>query len=363
MKIGIVTLVDVNNYGGVLQAVAIQDYLRMSGHDAVLLHVRYNPRGNRLIKFLERPAKGVVEFVKDRKFASFRGRHFRTGGLPSFELKAFLADSPAFDAYVCGSDQIWNPGNCADELKRRLFFLDFGRPEARRVAYAASWGTNALDEGVHREIARCLGRFNAVSVREKSGAEIVDALGGRASWVPDPALLHDSEYWGAIADEAERKASAETLFQCEYRWTPCVSFQDVRALLCGTYGWKTVIPFSNKPFRQLALTRCLSPAEWLDGVRRSSFVLSNSYHAVLFSIVFKRPFLAIPLIGKYAGMNERIYSVTERLGLQDRLVTAFDPAQILKQAETPIDWAAVHRRLNEWRGEASAFLAAALQGQ
>ena len=363
MTLGIVTLVDVNNYGGVLQAVAIQDYLRKSGHDAVLLHVLYNRRGNPLVKFLERPAKGVVEFIKDRKFASFRARHFCTGGLPPFELKAFLADSPAFDAYVCGSDQIWNPGNCADELRRRLFFLDFGKPEARRVAYAASWGRKTLDAGLHREIARCLGRFNAISVREKSGAEIVSELGRSATWVPDPALLHDSTYWGAIADEAERKASEKTLFQCEYRWTPCVSFQDIQTLLCGKFGWKTVIPFSNKPIRQLALTRCLSPAEWLDGVRRSAFVLSNSYHAVLFSIVFKRPFLVIPLIGKYAGMNERIYSVTERLGLQDRLVTAFDPAQILKLAETPIDWESVHRRLSDWRGEADAFLAAALQGQ
>ncbi len=360
MKLGIMTLIDVNNYGGVLQAIAIQDYLQQAGHDAVLLHIRYNPQGNRILKFLERPTKGIIEQIKARKFATFRLQHFHHGGLPAYDPQAFLETPPAFDAYVCGSDQIWNSGNCADSVKRRLFFLDFGDSQAKRIAYAASWGAKTLAPHLQPEVAACLARFDAISVREKSGVAIASELGFQALWLPDPALLHQADYWHAIADEAENKGAPETLFQCEYRWTPCVDFQLVRTLLCRRHGWRTVIPFANKPLRQFAFTRCLAPAEWLDGIRKSAFVLTNSYHALLFSIQFKRPFLVIPLSGKYAGMNERIFSVTKRLGLQDRVITEYNEEQIIKRAETPIDWDAVDARLTDWRKEADAFLTDAL---
>jgi hypothetical protein len=361
MRIGIITLIDVNNYGGALQATAIQDYLCKLGHDAVLLHIRYNKSRNPVLKFIERPGKGVVELIKARKFASFRERHFHTGGLPTYDLEEFLAAAPDFDAYVCGSDQIWNPGNCADPLRRRLFFLDFGDAGAKRVSYAASWGAKTLDDGVRQSVADCLSRLDAVSVREKSGVEIVEELGGQALWVPDPVLLHSADYWENMADEAVKKATGDTLFKCEYRWTPCVPFTDVQKLLCGKFGWGVVVPFSNKPLREFALTRCLSPQEWLDNLRHASFVLTNSYHALLFSIIFKRQFLSIPLIGKYAGMNERIFSVTERLGLEDRLLTEFQPDKIIELVEKPIDWGRVDRALADWRNEADAFLNAALK--
>ncbi|MDD2456081.1 MAG: hypothetical protein PHE10_07110, partial [Kiritimatiellae bacterium] len=104
MRIGIITLIDVNNYGGAFQAAAIQDYLRKAGHDAVLLHVQYNKRRNPALKFIERPGKGVVEIIKERKFAAFRERHFRAGGLPAYGLERFLDAAPEFDAYLCGSD-------------------------------------------------------------------------------------------------------------------------------------------------------------------------------------------------------------------------------------------------------------------
>ncbi|MDD4024318.1 MAG: polysaccharide pyruvyl transferase family protein [Kiritimatiellae bacterium] len=361
MRIGIITLIDVNNYGGAFQAAAIQDYLRKAGHDAVLLHVQYNKRRNPALKFIERPGKGVVEIIKERKFAAFRERHFRAGGLPAYGLERFLDEAPEFDAYLCGSDQIWNSGNCADPLRRRLFFLDFGAADAKRVAYAASWGAKTLDEGVRQAVADCLDRFDAISAREKSGVEIVEGLGKQARWVPDPVLLHAAGYWEDIADEALKKAVGNTLFKCEYRWTPCVPFADVQKLLCGKYGWDVATPFSNRPLREFALTRCLSPQEWLDNLRRAPFVLTNSYHALLFSIIFKRQFLAIPLIGKYAGMNERIFSVAERLGLEDRLLTKFEPDQIIELAEKPINWERVGRELADWRHEADAFLKTALQ--
>ncbi|MDD4102967.1 MAG: polysaccharide pyruvyl transferase family protein [Kiritimatiellae bacterium] len=359
MRIGIITLIDVNNYGGVLQAAAIQDYLCQAGHDAVLLHVQYNRKRNSFLKFLERPAKGVLEAVKARQFAAFRHTHFRMGEFPCFNLSAFLSECPGFDAYVCGSDQIWNPGNCADDLKRRLFFLDFGTPEAKRVSYAASWGSETVDDRLKPAIAGLLKRFDAVSVREKSGVEIVSKMGLSAAWVPDPTLLHDAGYWGRIADEAKQRTSAKTLFMCEYRWSPCVPLGKVREVLCETYGWRTVKPFSNRPFREMNFS-CLSPSEWLDEIRRASFVLSNSYHGILFSIIFQRPFMAVPLIGKYAGMNDRIFSVTNRLGLQNRILTQFDPDQIQRLAETPVDWADVGQRLAVWRGEADTFLSSAL---
>ncbi|MBP5322089.1 MAG: polysaccharide pyruvyl transferase family protein [Kiritimatiellae bacterium] len=358
MRIGVITFVNRNcNYGGVFQGVAMRDYLRSLGHEAVLLDVQFDRVKSPFLKFLERPAKGILERVKVRRFAPFKRKYVASGLSPFYPLEAFLADPPPYDAYVCGSDQIWNKGICAHPLKRRLFFLDFGPEGARRIAYAASWGAAATDPVWERDVAACLRRFDAISVREESGVAMAAKLGAAATWLPDPTLLHTPDYWGTMADGAVHPAAGTTLFKCEYRWTPVVPFATVEQLIREAYpSIRTVVPFSNKPLRECAMFRCLSPEEWLSHVRHATFVLTNSYHATLFSIQFHRPFLVVPLDGKYAGMNERIFSITSRLGLQDRIVQSAAPDLLRERIAAPIDWDRVERTLAPWREEARRFL-------
>ncbi|HPW74770.1 MAG TPA: polysaccharide pyruvyl transferase family protein [Kiritimatiellia bacterium] len=361
MKIGIVTLCEANNYGGVLQAYALQTYLRRMGHESAVLPVDYAKRRNSPLKVLERPVKTVMEAVKAKKFASFRAKHFRSPGVTACRVDAFLRQPPRFDAYVCGSDQVWSRRACADSELRKYFFLDFGEVTARRISYAASWGAQTLEPAVRDDIRACLQKFTALSVREKSGQGIVADLGFTAQWLPDPTFLLEEGEWRRLAEDEPRTLGDNVLFQCEYRWTPCVRLSEINRVLVRQFGWDTVIPFSDHPFRDAVCTRCLTPSQWVNGIRRASLVLTNSFHGMVFSIIFRRPFIAVPLAGKYAGMNERFLSLAERLGLQDRLLTDPDPSRIIALAQAPIDWESVYRHLNDWRREASTFLASALQ--
>lgn len=361
VKIGIVTLCEANNYGGVLQAYALQTYLRGMGHESAILPVDYAKRRSSPLKALERPVKAVTEAVKARTFAPFRAKYLAAPGVAACRVDAFLRQPPRFDAYVCGSDQVWNRGACADSELRKYFFLDFGEASARRVSYAASWGAQALEPSVRDGIRACLQKFTALSVREKSGRDIVADLGLSAQWLPDPTLLLEAGEWGRLAEDEPRPLGDNVLFQCEYRWTPCVRLSEINRVLVRQFGWNTVIPFSDHPIRDAAYTRCLTPSQWVNGIRRASLVLTNSFHGMVFSIIFRRPFIAVPLAGKYAGMNERLLSLAERLGLQDRLLTDPDPRRIVALAQAPIDWEAVSRRLGLWKSEAHDFLADALR--
>ena len=362
MRIGIMTLCEGNNYGGVLQAYALQTYLRQMGHESSILRVNCGDRKGSPFKALERPVKAVVEMIKGRAFASFRNTHFISeNGVPC-RLQEFLAEPPRFDAYVCGSDQVWSPGACSDSALRKLFFLDFGAAAAKRISYAASWGAKSVDASLRESVAACLKRFDAISVREKNGVDIVAGLGFPSAWLPDPTFLLEAGHWARMSEDARCPQKDSVLFQCEYRWTPCVPFSKVRTVLIRKHGWKTVIPFSDHPLRDAARTRCLTPTEWLGQMKRSSFVLTNSFHGMVFSIIFQRPFICIPLEGKYAGMNERIFSLAERLGLSDRLLFSFDEPRILALAEKPIRWEEVSQKVQAWRQEAHTFLDRALCG-
>lgn len=359
MKIGIITLWHGNNYGGALQAYALQTYLARQGHASAILPVQHEPRRVKPLKKLVHPVRSLTDAIRNRQFRAFRGKHFDMAGMAPTPLDEFLRAPPRFDAYVCGSDQVWNPGTCSDRALRRLFFLDFGDAAARRVSYAASWGATSLDAAYREEVHACLRRFTAISVRERSGVGIVAELGLPSTWLPDPTLLLEPANWTRLAADEPRAQGDGALFQCEYRWTPCIRFAEIRRVLEHRYGWRTVIPFSDHPIRDAAYTRCLTPSQWVDGIRRSSFVLTNSFHGMVFSVIFRRPFLAIPLRGKYAIMNERVLSLAERLGLQERVLSGTDARGVIALAEKPVDWDAVAQRLRDWQQEAHDFITAA----
>jgi hypothetical protein len=134
----------------------------------------------------------------------------------------------------------------------------------------------------------------------------------------------------------------------------------VRTYLENEKKMRTVIPFSHQPIQDFCRTQPLTPAQWLKAIQSASFVLTNSYHGMLFAIQFKRPFIVLPLTGRYAGMNTRIFAVVERLGLTHRVLADDTPEGIAQCAFSPIDWDDVYTRLNAWREESKRFLENAL---
>lgn len=341
MKIGILTFWwSKDNYGQLLQAYALQKYLRDRGHDAFL--IRYRPEGDmkrtplvlrvfkafnpaKLARYLayrmRRRAAKQEQAAFDRGFDAFRDRYIAQSPRVYNSWTELREDPPQADCYIVGSDQVWNFGaiplaRCRSAV--HAYFLDFGKPETVRLSYAASWGRVTLPDEYAREIAPLLSRFRYVSVREESGVSLCVQCGfPGARWVRDPTLLLDAEAWRALYKENElRKPTGRYLFlymlgnECDFDIETVYRFARERNLQVVYVTGNSVVDRREKWFATIP--------EWLFLVDHADYVVTNSFHCCMFSILFGKRFGAVPLTGNAAGMNARMDSLFELFRIKPR---------------------------------------------
>lgn len=386
MKIGILTQPLHVNYGGLLQAFALQKFLRGMGHDALTVDYARAPRRWTFpYRFARRC---VAKFLLGRKLELFpkplsqgAGRHTRRFVEENIRTTRRIS-APArerdfaeygFDAFVVGSDQTWRP---AYSPHMPTFFLDFlGDDErTRRVAYAASFGKDEW-EFSPKMTARCAPlakRFHAVSVREDSGIALCrEYLGVRAEHVLDPTLLlSESDYRGIVdRDEVrgflEKRVPARRLFA--YVLDASAAKSAFVARVAGTLGLEAeeIMPRSED---LRAGTAAFPPVSaWLRGFRDAEFVATDSFHGCVFSIVFNKPFVAL---GNASRGLSRFHSLLKTFGLEDRLVLsdgadagapAVSRERLFALLASRIDWARVNAVRSREILRSRDFLARALR--
>lgn len=341
MKIGILTFWwSKDNYGQLLQAYALQKYLRDRGHDAYLIRYKWekdftpSPLALRLLKACNpvllfrffstqrriRTAK-QEQAAFDRGFDAFRDRYIAQSPRVYNSWTELCEDPPEADCYIVGSDQVWNFGaiplaRCRSAV--HAYFLDFGKPETARLSYAASWGRVNLSEEYAREIAPLLSRFCYVSVREESGVSLCAQCGySGARWVRDPTLLLDAEAWRALyAENAVRTPAGCYLFlymlgnECDFDIETVYRFARERNLQVVYVTGNSVVDRREKWFATIP--------EWLFLVDHAEYVVTNSFHCCVFSVLFGKRFGAVPLTGNAAGMNARMDSLFELFRIKPR---------------------------------------------
>ncbi len=332
MNIGIITFHWAANYGAVLQAYALSEYLTQSGNTAEIIN--YYPKRykkNILNAFATRHisaiAKRVKEISKERKIEPFRKKYLK---LTKYfkSNKELLKAKQNFDCYVCGSDQIWNESFlCFGERKKTYsYFLNFAPDDKIIASYAASFGTAEYKEELKPDIKKYLSRFDFISVRENTGLDILNGIGiNTGCVVPDPTLLlKKSDYEKLLLKNKKGKydfvymlhgkdSDANDLIKCE-------NDKGINTVLCGNIGIE----------------------EWLTDIYYANHVITNSFHGTVFSIIFEKPFTAILIEG--SGMNDRIITLLGKLGLQDRIYTGDTSI-----TEKTIDWENTAEKLNEYR--------------
>lgn len=341
MKIGILTFWwSADNYGQLLQAYALQAYLRAQGHDAYLIRYKWekdftpSPLAFRLLKACNpvllfrffstrrriRAAK-QEQAAFDRGFDAFRDRYIAQSPRVYNSWTELREDPPEADCYIVGSDQVWNFGaiplaRCRSAV--HAYFLDFGKPETARLSYAASWGRVTLPDEYAREIAPLLSRFRYVSVREESGVSLCVQCGfPGARWVRDPTLLLDAEAWRALYKENElREPTGRYLFlymlgnECEFDIETVYHFARERNLQVVYVTGNSVVDRREKWFATIP--------EWLFLVDHAEYVVTNSFHCCVFSVLFEKRFAVIPLKGAAGGMNARMDSLFELFRMKPR---------------------------------------------
>lgn len=326
MKICTITCHDVYNVGASLQAYALQTYLRSLGHDVKIIdykpdylsgHYRLDAVGNpkydkpflRQAYLLAKLPGRLRVLPRKRVFDEFTAEYLDlTKRYSSYEELA--ADPPRADVYFAGSDQIWNP--LFPNGKDPAFYLDFVK-SGLCASYAASFASDAFPAELRDTVSRYLQRFGYISVRESSGVSVLESLGiSGAETVLDPVFLLDKAEWNSLAVDP-KKTSEPYLLVYDFDNSPVV--RGLAEKIAHERRLKIYSIF-DVPYAERSFALC-GPREFLGLVRQASFVLSNSFHATAFSVIFGKEFV---VAARKENINTRMRDFTTMLGISERML-------------------------------------------
>lgn len=370
MKIGILTLPLHTNYGGILQAYALQTVLERMGHEVIVFdspnHLKVSVWKYPLIiakrcisRFLlRRPVKIFYERWYNNMIPIVRQytQPFIDKNIHRFEISSFSSISSNFvDVFVVGSDQVWRPKYFSPMYAANIeeAFLNFSKGwNVKRFSYAASFGTEEWEytEAQTKKCGELLKMFDCVTVREESGVFLCEKyFGVNAHHVLDPTMLLDSSDYMALVRQTVTPKSPGNLL--------CYILDESEkkeTIISQVAKDKGLIPFfvNSKIEDNIAdiQERIHPPVEsWLQGFHDADFVVTDSFHACVFSILFRKPFL---VIGNKKRGNARFESLLKLFGLQNRLLDEFEPCYELDD----INWSFVYKILDEKREIALSFM-------
>lgn len=341
---------------------ALQQTLQRLGHTSLVIDYRPFPPPAGLRAWLGRTPATIVLKAEARYrsglFEKFRRRHIAMTERGTATAEGLSAISKNHDNLIVGSDQVWNPRWLEQKSGMEMaYFLRVARPGCRRIAYAASFGHAGIDtiEPVWRErIGAWLKDFDVISVREASGVDIVNRLSGRgdARHLADPTFLLDHEYYHDLAGGNARREQYLFCFMlhgleqdAEDAVQQAAKALNVRVIRCN--GRHTSL------HKGYVLP---SPEGWLRRIRDASFVVTNSFHCLVFCLIYHTPFAAVLIEGPIGSMNSRIVEMLAPCGLGGRIIPPGSAAQAGELTRCPIDWDFSEHTLRTWRAQSMAFL-------
>jgi len=370
MRIGILTVPFNNNYGGYLQAYALMTVLKQLGHEPTLIMRRHNkityPFLNFTIKNIIKtlltgkryPLKYKAEksfFIKGQNMITFLNTYIQpqTGYLYSTkELRNVCKDQ--FDAYIVGSDQIWralyvpNIGN---------YFLDFTKGwNVVRIAYAASFGTNQPEYTIHQKqyCGSLISSFDAISVRENGGVNTIHEFKWKVkneTVTLDPTML-------LVKDDYMKLLPVSYSPSLGKIFCYVLDAEEVKESLIN----KICSLLKKQRFDILKhehTVKVLPSIEgWLCGIRDADYIITDSFHGTVFSVIFNKPFFVF--VNKSRGAD-RFESLLGDLNLEYRMIDNID--QIQYACSKNINWEEINEKVKAMKNYSLSFLQKALSGE
>lgn len=336
MKIGIMTFWwSDDNYGQLLQCYALQRYLRDLGHDAFL--IRYKPGNGNFITFkrlfsIFNPVK-VIRFFSKRKrlkqlqkeqqynksrcFDDFRSKYIVQSEDVYFSFDDLKMNPPEADVYIVGSDQVWNFGSVGTGAYIKTYCLQFAPEHTKRISYAASFGVDSLTDEVSNYIRPLLNSFSNVSVRENSGIEICNKIGIKTDIVCDPTLLLDKAQWSHLKDNSAKNSRKYVFLYlltntCVFSVRELKKWTDSRNLDLIYVSGNTA--YCQTDFDDKNITKSyLSINQWLNYLFSAEYIITNSFHCCVFSLIFSKKVGVVPLSSSLGRTNDRINTLFKNL--------------------------------------------------
>lgn len=338
MKIAVVSLYGRNNYGNCLQRHAVHVLLEQHGCTAISLDRRRWTKDKLLEMFAETLSIIPVPSVRlerARRFLAF-DKGLLSRKVSSGNLRRISGE---FDAFVVGSDQIWNPRIWDFEAEYNL--LGFVESGERRIALSPSFGISQLNSGDIEVFKRYLSGYARLSVREKEGANIVEALGREAEVLPDPTMALSVTHWQKVADTSLAPSSPYVLVYELGSGCSCVEAAEQYAAHKGL----DVVELNNASNRYFAA----GPADFVGLIFAAEAVFTDSFHAMVFSLLGHTPFKVLPRDGSSYSMSSRISTLETVFN-----IASDDPGQ-------NYNWDAVDERQNELSESLNSYLASELK--
>lgn len=336
MKVGTITFHFVNNFGGALQAYALWKVIgdKCNAQVTIINYKNWFIRFTdtvRLFPITANPKEiksGLLSmgerFGRMRKMKSFISTHCRLTKCYGNHM-ALRRHVPDCDKFVCGSDQIWNPILTFGLAKP--YFLRFVKESSRKISYAPSFGSNRLLSAYTQKIKQYLSDFGALSVRERDGVELIKNVTGReAEQLIDPTFLLEKKEW----DEVSVKPNIEGKYILLY----IMQHDD------GVYAYAKKIKdklgiqlveisrYGNRPdFVDVSLID-VGPGEFIGLFQNADYVCTNSYHGLVFSLIFEKEFCLIPCKKFYSRIKNLLdllhIDISEVLNGEESLSACYD---------------------------------------
>lgn len=343
MKISILTFAKGDNYGAVLQAYALGHVLQNLGYDVEYISLTWTTWIHSILSRITPLRKRFQNFRKkylinfSKKCVSFQ------------DLKDSVSNT---DICIVGSDQVWNPD--ITTIRALHYFFDFAPDSTPRISYAASFGVSKWKwDNLTNEVESLLKKFHSVSVREESGVAICKSTFNiHATKVLDPTLLLESY------DNLLKKPLLEN-YVLGFKFITSPEYfsllKHVAASINASPLIMDLLPRNLKETRIGKASFSPSPEQWVTNIAYSQFVITDSFHCTAFSLIFKKNFIVI-LPERLEKVQDRLYSLLEELGLENRIFTSIEEAKKSNIWNSSINYDIVNQKLSQLREESIKFL-------
>lgn len=331
MKIGIITMHKVLNYGSALQAYALQRKLFLMGYDNELIDYLFPPVNKKkitisaiiqtIIIFLRNAVVGFPTARKKKRFEAFYQNNFILSAL-SYNEQNIKDNPPIYDAYITGSDQVWNPQFAGTDSN---FFLGFAPSDKPKFSYASSFATTKIDSEFAPFYSKLLSKYDEISVRETTGVGIVKELTRKDATVCcDPTLLLTADEWKDLSDQSVFRLKEKFILVYILNYMIGNVSNEVQKQIDyvqQTLGYKVVYLVGRKEdaFRPNSiLYKAGGPAEFVWLFRNAEFVITTSFHGVAFSLIHDKPLLGI--VDKSNQDDSRLQSLLVAVGAEQSCI-------------------------------------------
>ena len=328
MRIGILTFHWGTNYGGVLQAFCLQEYLIQLGYEVKIID--YKPGVWKNISRLLAIRK------KESMLAIFRKNYLKTSRRYFF-VKEIEEEINKYDVLISGSDQVLNP---SFTLKGEgggtsfAYWLGFRQNNIRKIGYSVSFGCEHYPDKAVSIASKWVNYFDVIGTREQTGLDILDQLGYRGTKcvTPDPTILLGNMIFSKLH----------------------IRLPQIHGNYTCIYMLRHEVDFAGNAKYIDELHHPLTMEEWLYTIVNAKQIITNSYHGTIMAVLSHVPFAVLLETGKDSGMNDRFFTLLGHIGCNERVAaTLGDAISILNK---PIDFTNIDSAISNYREVGELFL-------